>query len=109
MNSPRRSDTESNIYEGSLNDRRAAAQRDEQDRIAARQKNLAAQASPHADPSQRIRLWEHLHAMHLPRDAKHRLIHVIAAQTALTVEQIQQEQVRRAAAVSSAPPATSSL
>ena len=93
-----KSDVDSRLMEGSAADRRAAAQREEQERNAQRQKYLAALTSPQHDPQRRIRLWEQLHAMHLPRDADHRLVRAIATQTALTVEQIQQEQARRAAA-----------
>jgi hypothetical protein len=82
----------------SVVDRRAAAQREEKERAALRQKYLSAQTAQHREPQQRIRLWEQLHCMHLPTAAGHRLVRVIAEQTALTIEQIQAEQVRRAAA-----------
>lgn len=88
---------EFNPFELSAADRREAARREEAVHAAERQRHLAAQAAPQRDPQQRIRIWEQLHAMWLPREPNHRLVGVIAAQTALTVEQIQAEQRRRAA------------
>ena len=99
MNSRSKFEYDSRSFEGSIADRRAAAQRDEEDRIAQRKKFLAALTSPHHEPQRRIRLWEQLHAMHLPQAAEHRLIAVIAAQTALSVEQVHAEQARRVTAV----------
>jgi hypothetical protein len=87
---------DNNPFELSAADRRQAARREEAVQAAERQRHLAAQAAPHRDPQQRIKIWEQLHAMWLPREPNHRLVGVIAAQTALTVEQIQAEQRRRA-------------
>jgi hypothetical protein len=84
------------MFPGSAAERREAAERELQQRQAERQKLLAAQQSPKYDPQRRIELWEHIHGMLLPRIAEHRLVDVIAKQTALTVEQVRHEQVRRA-------------
>jgi hypothetical protein len=61
-----------------------------------RQRDLLEQTSMKHPAELRIRIWEKLHQMDLPRDPGHRLIPVIAAQTDLSVEQIGQEQQRRA-------------
>jgi hypothetical protein len=61
-----------------------------------RQRNLLEQTSIKHPAELRIRIWEKLHQMDLPRDLGHRLIPVIAAQTDLSVEQIGREQRRRA-------------
>jgi hypothetical protein len=62
-----------------------------------RQRNLLEQTSMRHPAEIRIRIWEQLHQMDLPREAGHRLLSVIAAQTDLSVEQVGQEQQRRAA------------
>jgi len=76
-------------------DRRAAVLRAEQERIELRQSKINAQASPLMTPEERIRLWEDLHGVRLPRAADHKLVRVIATSTALSVQQVQEEQLRR--------------
>lgn len=61
-----------------------------------RQRDLLEQTSMKHPAELRIRIWEKLHQMDLPRDPGHRLLPVIAAQTDLSVEQIGREQQRRA-------------
>lgn len=68
----------------------AAAQR--------RQHDLLEQTSLKHPPEIRIRIWEQLHQIRLPREPAHRLLSVIAAQTDLSVAQVNHEQHRRAAA-----------
>jgi hypothetical protein len=63
---------------------------------------LIEQSSTLNTPQERIRIWEQLHAITLPRDTAHRLIGVIAAQTGLTTAQIREEQQQRAAAPAAA-------
>jgi hypothetical protein len=77
-------------------DRRAEVERQQQERAAERQQQIAAQASEFNAPEERIRLWEKLHALPLPRSATHKLLHVIAAQTRLSIQQVREEQQRRA-------------
>jgi hypothetical protein len=62
-----------------------------------RQQALVEQASTLNTPQARIRIWEQLHAITLPRDSAHRLIGIIAANTGLTVAQVRAEQLQRAA------------
>jgi len=62
-----------------------------------RQRDLMEQTSMKHPAEIRIRIWEQLHQMDLPRESGHRLLSVIAAQTDLSVEQIGREQQRRAA------------
>jgi hypothetical protein len=69
-----------------------------------RQQALTEQASTLNTPQARIRIWEQLHAIALPRDAAHRLLGVIAAHTGLTVAQVREEQQQRAAGPPAAPP-----
>ncbi len=56
---------------------------------------LAEQVATHNTPEQRIRAWERLHELDLPRKAIHPLIRIIAAQTHLTLDQVRDEQRRR--------------
>lgn len=88
----------SDVQLGAMNisDRRAAVQREEAERAAERKEQIASQSSPLNDPEARIRIWERLHALNLPVSSTHRLVRVIAMQTELTVQQVQEEQRRRA-------------
>lgn len=78
-----------------VGDRRAAIQRAEEERAELRRSKIEAQAAPSTTPEERIRVWEDLHGLRLPRNADHKLIRVIARDTALTVRQVNEEQVRR--------------
>jgi len=62
-----------------------------------RQQQLHEQSSPLNTPSDRIRIWERLHQVQLPRNPSHRLIAVIAANTGLTANEVRAEQELRAA------------
>jgi hypothetical protein len=61
-----------------------------------RQQQIEEQSSPLNSPSARIRAWERLHQVDLPRNPAHRLVEVIAASTALTPEEVRAEQRLRA-------------
>lgn len=65
---------------------------------ARRQLGLAEQCSARNSAEERIRIWERLHAITLPREADHRLIEVIAGDTGLTGTDVRDEQLRRAQA-----------
>jgi len=67
----------------------------EQERAALRAGELASQVSPTKDAEARIRIWERLHALRLPRSSSHVLVRVIAAQTRLTIGEVNEEQRRR--------------
>jgi hypothetical protein len=58
--------------------------------------DLAEQSSRLKTAEERIRIWERLHEVNLPRDPQHRLIDIIAANTALTAAEVRNEQRRRA-------------
>jgi hypothetical protein len=77
--------------------RRAQVERQQQERAAERQEQIALQSSPFSEPEERIRLWEKLHALQLPRSATHKLVRVIAEQTDLSIQQVLEAQLRRAA------------
>jgi hypothetical protein len=82
-------------------DRRAQAQRELEAQAEERRRALASQTSPLNDPAERIRIWERLHALRLPISQEHRLVAVVAKQTDLTVQQVREEQERRASQATS--------
>ena len=72
-----------------------------------RKLELSEQRSSTNTPAMRIRIWERLHQIDLPRSPSHRLIDVIAAQTGLTSEDVRDEQrLRTRPTVPAAPHAT---
>jgi hypothetical protein len=81
---------------GELNsDYRARIVRQHADAEIDRQQKLTEQTSMLSTPERRIQIWEHLHALPLPRSATHPLLNVVATQTGLTLEQVQDEQRKR--------------
>jgi hypothetical protein len=68
--------------------------------IERRQLELAGQTANINSPAERIRIWERLHQIVLPRDPAHQLLNVIATDTALSLEEVRIEQEQR-----KAPPA----
>lgn len=84
-------------YAGEANaDFRARIARRQAEVAEVRQRDLIEQASSINSPDRRIRIWERLHEITMPLDASHRLLGVIAAQTGLTIAQVQTEQYNRA-------------
>jgi hypothetical protein len=76
-------------------DRRAAVLLAEEERAALRRSQIEAQSSPLMTAEERIRLWESLHGLSLPRDLQHKLVHVIATNTGLSAREVRDEQLRR--------------
>jgi hypothetical protein len=73
-----------------------------------RQQELQDQISPLNTPSARIRIWERLHQLTLPKDPAHRIIESIATATGLTAEDVRAEQRLRLVPVApAASPAVS--
>jgi len=66
------------------------------ERIERRRLELAEQRSDVNPPDVRIRTWERIHALRLPSDPAHPILDVIAISTRLTLEQVREEQWRRA-------------
>lgn len=62
-----------------------------------RQRELLEQSSSLNTPKDRIRIWERLHQIALPRDPQHRLLGVIAVDTGLKLEDVHEEQRQRVA------------
>ncbi len=58
--------------------------------------DLAEQSSRLKTAEERIRIWERIHEVTLPKDPAHRLVEIIAANTGLTDADVRDEQQRRA-------------
>jgi len=87
------------VFIGDLAERRAQIEHQNQERAAERQQQIALQSSPLSGAEERIRLWEKLHALDLPRSSKHKLLRVIAEQTNLSIQDVLDAQQRRVAPV----------
>jgi len=59
--------------------------------------DLAEQSSRLKTAEERIRIWERIHEVNLPRDSAHNLVEIIAANTGLSEADVREEQQRRAA------------
>ena len=84
---------------GSLADRRAQFEHEQQQRIEERRQQVALLSSPLSSADERIQLWEKLHALALPRSPTHKLLPIIAQQTAIALAQVLEVQQRRSASV----------
>jgi len=62
-----------------------------------RRMDLAEQSSRLKSAEERIRIWERIHEVTLPRDPAHRLVDIIATNTGLSDAEVRDEQQRRAA------------
>jgi hypothetical protein len=61
-----------------------------------RRLDLAEQSSRLKTAEERIRIWERIHEVTLPKDPAHRLVDIIAANTGLMSSDVHEEQQRRA-------------
>ncbi|HEX2586470.1 MAG TPA: hypothetical protein VHL14_15205 [Steroidobacteraceae bacterium] len=86
----------------SVKERRDLIKQEEAVVRAERNRQLEAQRSMSSPAGERIRLWEKLHKLHLPRNAEHKLLSIIATETGLNVTDIQREQMRRNASKAAA-------
>ncbi|HEX4242986.1 MAG TPA: hypothetical protein VHZ53_16375 [Steroidobacteraceae bacterium] len=71
--------------------------------VERRQQELGELRSRLHAPADRIRIWERLHQLPLPRSATHRLLTVIATNTGLSLDEVRAEQHARAAAKAAVP------
>lgn len=84
-------------FPASPSEYRAAMERQNIEKATIKRRTAAALTAPQFDAQRRIRMWESLHGLNLPKSANHQLLDLIAKKTALTVEQVREEQVRRQA------------
>ncbi len=60
-----------------------------------RHQRLAEQSSARNTPEMRIRIWEDVHGLRLPKDPAHPVLRAVAMATELTLEQVHEEQRQR--------------
>jgi hypothetical protein len=76
----------------SIAEQRARIAHELAEREEHRQADLAELSSVRNAPGERIRIWERMHGLPLPRDPSHNLMDVIASATHLELAQVQEEQ-----------------
>lgn len=84
--------------EDPMMDFRARLQHSQAEAAERRRLDLADQSSRLKTAEERIRIWERIHEVTLPRDPAHRLVEIIATNTGLTDADVRDEQQRRASA-----------
>lgn len=84
-----------NLHESNL-DYRARMERSQYEAEERRSRALTDQRSPENSDEVRVRLWESLHQVRMPRSPQHAVLKVIAQQTGLTLAEVQQVQGARA-------------
>jgi hypothetical protein len=77
-------------------DRRAQMERLRLEAEGARAKALLDQRDQNATPEARVRTWERLHQLRLPRDPSHAVLPHVAEQTGLELAEVQEVQRQRA-------------
>ena len=70
---------------------------EESERIERKRLQVADQRSELNDAKARIQAWERVHALRLPASPTHPVLRVIAQATALTLDEVLEEQSQRAA------------
>jgi len=89
----------SNLTSGELmREHRARVALEDEARNERRRLGEAEQSASSSAPEIRVRVWEKIHGLSLPKDTTHPLVNVIATQTNLTVAEVRHEQVVRRAA-----------
>ncbi len=69
--------------------------REQLEELERAQRERIEQSSELNTPEMRIRAWERLHRLTLPRGSAHAVLDVVAKATRLTLEQVREEQRRR--------------
>jgi len=82
--------------EDPMMDFRARLEHQQAEAAERRRVDLAEQSSRLKTAEERIRIWERIHEVTLPRNPEHRLVDIIAANTGLTDADVRDEQQRRA-------------
>jgi hypothetical protein len=73
-------------------EQRARIARELAEREEHRQANLAELSSVRNAPGERVRIWERMYGLALPRDPNHHLLDMIAVATHLELAQVKEEQ-----------------
>lgn len=82
-------------------DHRARLEQLQQEAAQRRERALIDQRSPENSADTRVRIWERLHQVRLPRDPVHPILTQVAKQTALTLDEVRE--VQRSRLPASAP------
>ena len=77
-------------------DHRARLERSQFEAAERRERALIDQRSPDNTPEMRVRSWEKLHQLRLPKDPAHAILRVVAQQTALQLNDVLEVQRLRA-------------
>jgi hypothetical protein len=78
-----------------LLDHRARMERAQLEAGERRAQAMLEQRSPENSHDARVRAWEKLHQVRLPRDPEHNVLVIIAQQTGLTLDAVQEVQRQR--------------
>ena len=77
-------------------DHRARLERMRLEAADRRERAMSDQSSPVNSPELRVRAWERLHQLRLPKDPTHPILSQVAQQTALDIDQVLEVQRQRA-------------
>jgi hypothetical protein len=86
----------SSVNEDPMMDFKARLVHQQAEAAERRRLDLVEQSSRLKTAEERIRIWERIHEVTLPKDPTHRLIDIIAANTGLMSSDVHEEQQRRA-------------
>ena len=79
-----------------LPDHRARIERAQLEAAERRTQSFLDQRSPDNSHDKRVRAWERLHQVSLPRDPGHNVLRIVARQTGLALTEVQEVQRQRA-------------
>jgi len=79
-----------------LFDHRARLEQEQREAAARRERALIDQRSPENSPDARVRIWERLHQVRLPRDPAHPVMARVAERTGLDLAEVLEVQRLRA-------------
>jgi len=82
-----------------VQDYRALAERRRLEAEQERNQALADQCSPERTPEARVRIWERLHQLRLPKAPAHAILLQVSQQTGLQLAELHEVQRLRAAAI----------
>jgi hypothetical protein len=76
-------------------DHRARLERAQAEAAEKRERALTDQRSPQNTPEVRVRIWEQLHQVRMPKSPEHAILQVIAKQTGLDLSEVKAVQQLR--------------
>jgi hypothetical protein len=77
-------------------DHRTRLEREQLEAAQRRERALVDQRSPEHSPEMRVRTWERLHQLRLPRSPEHAILRQVARQTELKLSEVLEVQRQRA-------------